>query len=335
MVALPAYGVGGLRSGALFALALFALGADSSSGRATLSSVTLPERHLWRVDWQPRLRAIVEAEARALGAGPRVAPGLFLSELPYPQGRIAFGLGGGPLLASGPPETLQTPPGEAVHVVKAACKQSGSPLEFLARLPARPPFANRGARLELYCPEGDWYLVEHVPEAAYVAPELPRRTSTSLPSQLARAIVNLVARPGDRVLDPVCGTGVLLVEAAQIGCQIEGSDLTWKAVRWARENLGALELEGTIRNADALTLETPDPLADVLVGDLPYGRRLEASDLSPFLERLPKLARRWALVSHVDLSADLASAGHPAHAHLEVPKPTFVRHVFLGGEELD
>jgi protein-L-isoaspartate O-methyltransferase len=289
-------------------------------------------QHLWRTDWQPRVQAIATAEARALGAGDCVAPGLFVSEVPYPRGRIAFGIGGGRVLASGAPETLETPAGEPVHVVKAPCKQSGSPLEFLARLPAKPAFANRGARLELYCPEGDWYLVEHVPEAAYVPPELPRRTSTSLPSRLARAVVNLVAQPGERVLDPLCGTGVLLAEAAQIGCEVEGSDLTWKAVRWGRENFAALGLDGTFRRADALELEPADPPYDVLVGDLPYGRRLEPSDPTPLVDRLPRLGRRWALVAHVDLSAELAAAGHEVELHVEVPKATFVRHVFVGGE---
>lgn len=290
-----------------------------------------PQTHLWRVDWQPRLQAIATAEARALGAGELVAPGLFLSEVPYPQGRIAYGIGGGRILAQGAPETFQTPPGEPVHVVKAPCKQSGSPLEFLARLPGRPSFANRGARLELYCPEGDWYLVEHVPAAAYVPPELPRRTSTSLPSRLARAVVNLVARPAERVLDPLCGTGVLLVEAAQVGCEVEGSDLTWKAVRWGRENLAALELPGQLRRADALTLTPQDPLPEALVADLPYGRRLEPVDLAPFLERLPRLARRWALVAHADLSEALRAAGHEVRGHVVVPKSTFARHVFVGG----
>jgi len=284
------------------------------------------------MDWQPRLQAIASAEARALGAGSCVAPGLFLSEVPYPQGRIAFGIGGGRILARGAPETFETPPGEPVHVVKAAFKQSGSPLEFLARLPAKPAFANRGARLELYCPDGDWYLVEHVAEATYVAPELPRRTSTSLPSRLARAVVNLVAKPGDRVLDPLCGTGVLLVEAARIGGEVEGSDLTWKAVRWARENFAALELSGTFARADALELKVGDPRHEALVGDLPYGRRLAPSDPTPLVERLPRLARRWALVSHEDVSDALAAAGNSVALHVEVPKATFVRHVFVGGE---
>lgn len=292
------------------------------------------ERHLWRLDWQPRIQAIATAEARALGAGEMVAPGLFLSEVSYPRGRIAFGIGGGQVIARGAPEDLETPPGEPVHVVKAPCKQSGSPLEFLARLPAKPPFANRGARLELYCPEGEWYLVEHVPDAAYAAPELPRRTSTSLPSRLARAVVNLVARPGERVLDPLCGTGVLVVEAARIGCEVEGSDLTWKAVRWARENFAALGLSGTFSRADALELEVGEPRPQVVVGDLPYGRRLEPADLGPLLERIPRLAQRWALVAHEDLSEALAAAGHEVLQHVVVPKATFARHVFVGGSPI-
>ena len=54
----------------------------------------------------------------------------------------------------------------------------------------------------------------------------PHTTSSSLPSRIARAMVNLTANPEDRLLDPCCGTGTILLEGANMGLQIFGCDLT-------------------------------------------------------------------------------------------------------------
>ena len=75
-----------------------------------------------------------------------------------------------------------------------------------------------------------------------------------LPPKLAQTIVNLAAftldedrgkadTPGDispTVLDPFCGTGVVLQEAALMGYQIYGTDLSEKMVRYTRDNINWL-----------------------------------------------------------------------------------------------
>src|SRR5207249_5442122 len=48
--------------------------------------------------------------------------------------------------------------------------------------------------------------------------------SCSLPSRLARAVVNLAAGPGDIVLNPCCAVGSILLEAASIGATAYGID---------------------------------------------------------------------------------------------------------------
>ncbi len=285
---------------------------------------------LWRFDWKPELRDLVLAEADALDAGEAVAPGLFVGETPLEPGRAAFVVGGGHVLDSGAPESLTLPEGQArVHVVKGPWRPSGTQGELVARLPGPVLPGPRSARLRLYATGSASWLVDGAESPHFVPPELPFRTSTSLPSQLARAVVNLVAKPGDVVLDPVCGTGVLLVEAGRIGCALLGGDLNRKALWWAGKNLAARGREADLQRWDAR-----DPshyaLADALVADLPYGRRLDASDLEPFARALPLLARRWALVAHVDLSDALRAAGHPPRLALSVPKPTFTRYVLVG-----
>lgn len=295
-----------------------------------------PALSLWRLDRTPRRSELVRAEARALGLGDEVAPGLYLARRAYVPGRAAFGCGGGTLLGSGPPEAIALPAGgRRVHVVRGPWKVPGNPAELLRRLGSEVRPAPRGCPLELYAAPGRWFLVRAASPAApaYAPPRLLHRTSSSLEGRVARAVVNLVARPGERVIDPVCGTGVLLVEAARIGCRAQGSDLNAKACHAARANLAALGLKAEVRVRDALALAPEEPPCDALVGDLPYGLRLEAGSLEAFARALPRLAGRWALVAHRDLSEAFAAAGHPLRAVVPVPKPTFVRYVHLGGED--
>jgi SAM-dependent methyltransferase len=56
--------------------------------------------------------------------------------------------------------------------------------------------------------------------------------------KLCRSLLNLAgARPGDTVLDPFCGTGTLLMEAALLGMKCIGVDIDSDQVQGARSNL--------------------------------------------------------------------------------------------------
>lgn len=62
-----------------------------------------------------------------------------------------------------------------------------------------------------------------------------------LPPKLAQTMLNLAqVQPNSRVLDPFCGTGVVLQEAALMGCNIYGSDSSERMVRYTRDNLNWL-----------------------------------------------------------------------------------------------
>jgi tRNA (guanine10-N2)-dimethyltransferase len=64
-----------------------------------------------------------------------------------------------------------------------------------------------------------------------------------LPPKLAQTIVNLAAADKTQgvVLDPFCGTGVLLQEAALMGYNAYGSDIEEKMIRYTRDNLNWLQ----------------------------------------------------------------------------------------------
>lgn len=82
-----------------------------------------------------------------------------------------------------------------------------------------------------------------------------------LPPKLAQIMINLAlgeAKGGQSILDPFCGTGVLLQEALLMGHSVYGSDLNPKMIDYTKANLNWLNehfrVDGTIkdiREADA------------------------------------------------------------------------------------
>jgi tRNA (guanine10-N2)-dimethyltransferase len=96
---------------------------------------------------------------------------------------------------------------------------------------------------------------------------------STMPPKLARCMVNLSrARAGEVFLDPFCGAGGILLEAASIGCDAIGSDLDPRMVRGAKANLEHFNMPyiGLVRSDAALL---PIRGARAIATDPPYGRR--------------------------------------------------------------
>jgi len=95
---------------------------------------------------------------------------------------------------------------------------------------------------------------------------------SAMPSKLARCMVNLArAKVGELVLDPFCGTGSVMIEAAFIGCRVLGFDVQRRMTRGCRKNLKhfSVDPEGLVM-ADARVPPTTE--VDYIVTDPPYGR---------------------------------------------------------------
>lgn len=72
-------------------------------------------------------------------------------------------------------------------------------------------------------------------------------------------------RPGDRVLDVACGTGVVALTAARLGAEATGLDLTPELVAHAKENAAIMGLEARFVEGDAEELPFEDASFDVVV----------------------------------------------------------------------
>jgi len=103
-----------------------------------------------------------------------------------------------------------------------------------------------------------------------------------LPPKLAQTMLNLAqVKPGERVLDPFCGTGVVLQEAALMSANVYGTDLSQRMVDYTRDNLQWLKdtypvsLEEYFEVADATKATWQQPI-DSVVTEVYLGQPMTA-----------------------------------------------------------
>jgi tRNA (guanine6-N2)-methyltransferase len=130
----------------------------------------------------------------------------------------------------------------------------------------------------------------------------------ALKPPIAAAMLQLVeVRPGQKVLDPCCGTGTILVEATKYQAIARGGDADRAAVEVARMNTKTAGAAACIQHWDARALPLPDDYADRIVTNLPWGRQVKVDgELAAFyqevcaeLQRVLAPAGRIALLTNL------------------------------------
>lgn len=98
----------------------------------------------------------------------------------------------------------------------------------------------------------------------------------SMAPRLARALAILAgARPEVTILDPMCGTGGIVLEAALVGATAVGTDVQEQMVRGTRENCRTLAHGRPVHvcRADVTRLPIRRGPVDGVAFDAPYGRQ--------------------------------------------------------------
>ncbi|TAL14864.1 hypothetical protein EPN95_01400 [Patescibacteria group bacterium] len=126
--------------------------------------------------------------------------------------------------------------------------------------------------------------------------ERPKRDAFvgMLPPKLAQIMINL-AHPdaGARILDPFCGTGVILQEASLMGYRVYGTDLVDKMISFSRDNLEWLsrthrvDVRSDLHSGDAMTTKWQSPI-DAVVAETYLGQPFSAPPSMPKLEEVRK-----------------------------------------------
>jgi len=180
-----------------------------------------------------------------------------------------------------------------------------------------------------------WVAVEAARDFAPKPTDRPFFQPGSMAPADARAYVNLAgAAPGRTVLDPMCGTGGLPLEAGIVGSDAVACDAQAKMVRGTRENLREYvgvdsgDSDGSapdwhVARGDATDLPLRDDAVDGVAFDAPYGRqskiaRHELADLvGGALAEAARVAPRAVVVADRDWRREARAAGWTVDAAFE------------------
>lgn len=172
-----------------------------------------------------------------------------------------------------------------------------------------------------------WLVVESRRDFGTRAPtDKPFFQPGSMEPLEARGVCNLArAGPGTTVLDPLCGTGGLLVEAGLLGATVVGVDAQARMVRGAHENLEHyLPSDWAVIQGDAVRLPVGGPV-DAVVTDVPYGRQsaVAGRDVEALvrgtLSEARRLTDRAVVVADRNRSADARETGWTVDVVYERP----------------
>jgi tRNA (guanine10-N2)-dimethyltransferase len=180
---------------------------------------------------------------------------------------------------------------------------------------AKPDLRHPTLRLLLAEQTGEVWLGEIVtePDKSYDRHDAkPHRTSASLASRMARALVNLAGPDATSIVDPCCGTGSILLEACHLGLSAVGADRSKRCFGMSSKNVAHFGYAARVEHADASDLSAAG--ADAVVTDLPYGRNLVADpdNIRGILEACVATAPIGVFVAGEDITEVLGEVGYGA-----------------------
>ncbi|HCA46191.1 MAG TPA: hypothetical protein DEP45_02200 [Armatimonadetes bacterium] len=194
----------------------------------------------------------------------------------------------------------------------------------------RPDLSRPAVELIAQVHEREWLLSELVSRTTngWLGHEQrPHQYSSALPPRIARAMVNLVAVPGDRLIDPCCGSGTALVEASSMGIEPFGWEINRTIVEQAAANICHHQQAAWLVVGDGRTARGSWNGA---VLDLPYGISSERCDdvARGLVEHALEVARLVAVVTVDDLSGLFAGCGGEVLGTATVIKNRLHRRVY-------
>ena len=192
-----------------------------------------------------------EPDIDRLGGSLKLAKRLKSSPKEYleslPEGKITLGVSD----YSSRGASARRANGEALKL-KKALKRAGRSVRVLPN--SDPAISTAAAHhnslgkkpraVELMLVDGEWFTslgAQNITAYARRDQARPARDAKvgMLPPKLAQILINLCGplKPGSRLLDPFCGTGVLLQEAYLLGLVPYGTDLSERMVEYSERNL--------------------------------------------------------------------------------------------------
>jgi tRNA (guanine6-N2)-methyltransferase len=105
-----------------------------------------------------------------------------------------------------------------------------------------------------------------------------QRVGALKPSVAAALVMAAGVSKGMRVLDPCCGSGTLLIEAALQGALVCGGDSDPAAIQAAQMNCQSASVSVAIQRWDAQALPLASASIDRVICNLPWGRQVQVDE---------------------------------------------------------
>ena len=163
----------------------------------------------------------------------------------------------------------------------------------------------KGLELIIYVSKGKTFLaktifVQNISSYAERDRGRPKRDARvgMLPPKLAQMIVNL-AQPGEgeTVLDPFCGTGVILQEALLMGRYVYGTDIDPRMIDYSRQNLrwliGPAEQKLVVADATNYQWAEFDTIASETYLGRPFSAEPSAGVLQEVMQDVDTILRKF------------------------------------------
>jgi len=141
--------------------------------------------------------------------------------------------------------------------------------------------------------------------------ELPEKMPTTLSPKIAKAMLNITGLRKGKIIDPFCGAGGILIEAARRKFRTTGYDIDKRVIGKAKLNLLHLGIKNVIlEKRDALTM---DKKFSAVVTDMPFGKNSKVKmELKELYSAFLKKALKYTKIIVIGMPAEIPKSIIPA-----------------------
>lgn len=158
----------------------------------------------------------------------------------------------------------------------------------------------------------------------------PNTNSHSLGIRTARAIVNIAIQNelNLSIVDPCCGIGTIVIEAASMLLNIKGYEINRKVAAHAKENLSFFGINNVIECNDMHTILKH---FDVSIVDMPYGlfTSISLNDQIKIIKSARRISNKSVIITFENMEKQITDNGFNITDKCCVSKGRFTRYINL------
>lgn len=156
----------------------------------------------------------------------------------------------------------------------------------------------------------------------------PNTNSHSLSTRIARSIVNIAIENNFDIslVDPCCGVGTVVIEAASMGLKIKGYEVNRKVAESAKENLAFFGVNNVIV---CNNMHTINEHFGVSIVDIPYGlfTAISKTEQTEIIKTARRISDKSVIITFDNMENAITEAGFRILQKCYVSKGKFTRYI--------